>query len=72
MHFANINAAVHEGWVIAHLYEHQIFTGVIAVTQGCCEPVLKSSPELCEIHFAQTSAAVDWWWVRQQGDSKVT
>ena len=27
------------------------------------EPVLQSSTEQWEMHFAQTSAAVHWWWV---------
>ncbi len=63
MHFANTSAAVHWWWVTAHLYEQQIFIGVIAVTQACCEPVLQSSTGQCVMHFANTSAAVHWWWV---------
>ena len=60
---AKISVAVHWWWVFAHLYEQQIFIGVIAVTQCCCEPVLQSSTEQCGVHFAKISVAVHWWWV---------
>ena len=63
MHFAKASAAVHWCWVTAHLYEQQIFIGVIAVTQACCEPDLKSSTGLCGMQFAKTSAALHWCWV---------
>jgi len=33
------------------------------VAQACCEPVLQSSTEQWEQHFAQGSAAVHWCWV---------
>ncbi len=39
MHFARTSAAVQWCLVNAHLYEHQILTQVIAVTQACCLPV---------------------------------
>ncbi len=58
MHFARTIAAVHWYWVTAHLYEQQICTGAIAVTQACCESVLQSSTEQWGMHFAKTSAAV--------------
>ncbi len=63
MHLAKTSAAVRWCWVTAHLYEQQIFIGVIAVTQACCEPVLQSSTGQCGMHFAKTSAAVHWCWV---------
>ncbi len=45
MDFANSSAAFHWCWVIADQYEQQIFIGVLAVTQACCQPVLQSSTE---------------------------
>jgi len=33
------------------------------VTQGCCQPVLQSSPEQCGVLFTKTSGALHWWWV---------
>ena len=63
VHLARTNAAVHWCWVTAHLSEQQIFIGANAVTQGCCEPVLQSSTELCGVHLARTNAAVHWCWV---------
>ncbi len=63
MHLANTSAAVHWWWVTAHLYEQQIFSGVIAVTHACCEPVLQSSPVQWQMHLANTCAAVHWWWI---------
>ena len=63
LHFAKTSAAVHWCWVTAHLYEEQIFIGVFAVTQGCCQPVLHSSTDQWALHFATSSAAVHWWWV---------
>jgi len=62
MHFAKPSAAVHWCWVTAHLYEQQIFIGVIAVTQACCGAVLQSSTEQWEVHFALTNAAVHFCW----------
>ena len=50
-------------WVTADLYEQQIFIGVFAVAQACCEPFLQSSTEQWEMHFAKISVAVHWWWV---------
>ena len=41
-------------WVTAHLYDQQIFIGVIAVTQGCCQAVLQSSTEQWEVHLPET------------------
>jgi len=38
MHFAKNSAAVHWFRIIADLYEQQIFIGVNAVSQGCCQP----------------------------------
>ncbi len=66
MHFAKASAAVHGCWVTAHLYEQQTFTGVIAVTQACCEPVVQSSTGQWSLHSAQASAAVHWCWVTVQ------
>ena len=59
MHFALNKAAVHWGWVTAHLYEEQTFIGVSWVTahlyeeqilignnaeaQTCCHPVWHGS-----------------------------
>ena len=40
------------------LYEQPTSTGVIAVTQGCCEADCKSSPELWGVHFAEVKVAV--------------
>jgi len=54
---------LHFCWLTAHLYEEQIFAGVNAVTQACCEPVLQSTTEQCGVHFAQTSAAVYFCWL---------
>ena len=45
-------------WVTAHLYEQQILIGVIAVTLGCCEPVLQSSTEQCGMYYGKVIAAV--------------
>ena len=42
--------------VSAHLYEEQIFTGVIAVMQACCKPFLQSSTE----QWASTNALQHW------------
>jgi len=63
LHSAKTSAAVPWWWVTAHLDEQQIFIGVFAVTQGCCQPVLQSSTAQWSMHFAKTSAAVPWWWV---------
>ena len=63
MHFAKTSAAVHFSWVTAHLYEEQIFIGVIAVTKACCELVFQSGTGQWEMHFAETSAAVHFSWV---------
>ena len=61
--FALSRAAVHWGWVTAHLYAKQISLGVIAVTQACCEPVLQSSTKQWGLHSALSRAAVLWCWV---------
>ena len=46
MHFAlNSCAAVHWCQARSHLYEEQMFMGVLAVTHGCCQPALQSSTE---------------------------
>jgi len=58
MHFAKCRVSLHWSCIIADLYEQQIFTGVIAVSQGCCQPVLQSSLEQWGMHFAKNSAAV--------------
>ena len=63
--YAQISAAVQWCWCIQHLYEEAISIGVIAVTQGSCEPVLQSTAEQWEMHFAQISAAVQWLWCIQ-------
>ena len=62
MHVAQTSAAVYIFWFNPHLYKEQIYIGVVAVTQACCEPVLQSSTEQREIHSAQTSAAVYICW----------
>ena len=49
---------MHFSWVTAHLYEEQIYIGVIAVTKACCELVFQSSTEQWGMHFVQTIAAV--------------
>ena len=46
--------------ITVHLYEEQLSTGVIAVAQSCCEPVLHSSTEQQGSCFALNSAAVHW------------
>ncbi len=51
----HLPSAVYWCWVTAHLYEHHIFIGVIAVTQN--------SPEQWGVHFALSPAAVP----RQRG-----
>ena len=53
----------HWCWVPAHLYERQIFLGVTAVIQACCEPVLQSYTEQWGIYFAQGSAALHFCWL---------
>ena len=58
MHFAQTSAAVHFCWLTAHLYAKHLSTGVIALTQACCEPVLQSTTIQWRMHFAHTSAAV--------------
>ncbi len=63
LHFALNSVAVHWCWVIAHLYEQQIYIGVFAVTQACCKPVLQSSPEQWGLDFALNSVAMRWCWV---------
>jgi len=63
MPFVLIRAAVHQSWVTADLYEQQISIGVIAVTQGCCQPVLQSSPEQQGMPFVLSRAAVHQIWV---------
>jgi hypothetical protein len=57
-YFALTSAAVELSCITAHLYEQQISTGVIAVTQGCCEASLQSSTEQQGSYFALASAAV--------------
>ena len=41
--FALTSVAVHWCWVTVHLYEQQMSTGVIAVTQACSKPVLQKN-----------------------------
>ena len=60
MHFAQTSAALRFCCLTAHLYEEKISIGVIAVTQACCEPVLQSSTDQWGLHFAKTSASLDW------------
>ena len=57
---------MHLSWVTAHLSEDQISIGVIAVTQACCEPVLQSTTEQWGMHFAHTSAALQFYWLTAQ------
>ncbi len=61
MHFAKNSAAVHGFCIIADLYEQQMFIGLNAVSQGCCQPVLQSSIVQWRMHFAKNSAAVHWF-----------
>ncbi len=61
MHIAKNSAAVHGFCIIADLCEQQIIIGVIAVSQGCCQPVLQSSIVQWRMHFAKNSAAVHWF-----------
>ncbi len=63
MRFAQTSDAVHFCCLIAHLYEEQISTGVTAMTQACCEPILQSNTQQKGMHFAQTSAAVHYCWL---------
>ena len=58
MQFHQTSAGLHFCWLTAHLYEEQISIGAVAVTQAFCEPVLQSTTEQGEMHFALTSAAV--------------
>ena len=37
-------------------------TGVVTVTQACCEPVLQSTAEQWEMHVARSGAAVNFCW----------
>ncbi len=61
MHFAKNSAAVHWFCIPADLCKQQIIIGVIAVSQGCCQPVLQSSIVQWRMHFAKNSAAVHWF-----------
>ena len=63
MQIALTSVAVHWCWVIAHLCEQQMSMGVIAVTQACKEPVLQSSTEQWDLHFALNLVAVLCCWV---------
>ena len=47
----------------AHFCEEQISVGVIAVTPGCCKPVLQGSTGHCGLPVALTNAAVLFGWV---------
>ncbi len=46
MLFANNSCCSALNLVAAALYEQQIFIGVIAESQGCCQPVLQTSIDL--------------------------
>jgi len=59
-HFPKPNAAEYWCWVTAHLYEEQIFLGVIAVTKACYEHVLLSTTEQGEMQFPKPNAAEHW------------
>ncbi len=63
MPFVLSRAAEHQFWVIADLYEQQISICEIAVTQGCCHPVLQSSPEPEGMPFVLSRAAEHQFWV---------
>ena len=63
MLFAKNSVAVQWCWVTALQYEEQISIGVIALTIGCSEPVLHSSPEQWGMLFAKNSVSVHWCWV---------
>ncbi len=58
--FAKSNAAVYQFCITADLYIQQAFTGVIALSQGCCRPVSQSSIKHWGMRFAHTTAAVHW------------
>ena len=55
-------AAVHWIWVTAALYKQQTFTGVIAVSQGCCQPDFHSSIDQWRMLSANNSccSALNW------------
>ena len=57
--FAKNSVALHWCWVIAHMCEQQVISGVIPVTQGCCPPALHSCPEQWELHFAKNSTCMN-------------
>ena len=61
MHFAKNSAAVHWFCIPADLCEQQMFIVVIAVSQGCCQPILQSSIVQWRMHFAKSSVAVHWF-----------
>ncbi len=63
MPFVLSRAAVHQIWVTADLYQQQISICEIAVTQGCCHPVLQSSPEPEGMPSVLSRAAVHQIWV---------
>ena len=50
-HFAKSNVALPWCWANADLNEEQTSTGVFAVAQACCQPVLHSSTEQGAIAF---------------------
>jgi len=54
---------VHWCCITAHLYEEQISTGVNAMSQACCEPVMQSSTEQWESLFALALAAMNWCYI---------
>ncbi len=61
MHIAKNSAAMHGFCIIADLCEQQIIIGEIAVSQGCCQPVLQSSIVQWRMHVAKSSVAVHWF-----------
>ncbi len=65
-HFANNSVALHWCWVTAHLYEQQIFVGVIAVIKACRQRVLQSSTEQWGLYYDLNSVAVHWCWLTAQ------
>ncbi len=63
MHFVLNNAVVQLCWVVADMYEKQLYIGVIAATQDCCQPVLRCDTEQEGMRFVLSSAAVHCCWV---------
>jgi len=55
--FALTSVAMNWFCITLHLYEQQIFIGVVAAAQSCCEPVSQSNAELLGSYFARNNAS---------------